>query len=117
MPVSLLSPILLACTLAFTSVDTEITVEPITHTLTIKAHEGGKMMIDGVSVRDTVLQLSNAHVATLSEEGNKLYTVIHPDGKTFYKGDFTLAVQSVSSGTLKIKLSDGEAILARIEVE
>ena len=118
MSVSIVSSFLLACGLAFTPVSTNLPVEPTTHVLTIKVHKGGDLIIDGVSVGDTVLQLSNANVATLAEagEGNSLYTVTQPDGEVFYKGDFTIAVQSVTSGTIKIQLHDGEAMLTKAPV-
>ncbi|MFK8057356.1 MAG: hypothetical protein AB8F78_14625 [Saprospiraceae bacterium] len=121
MSVSILSSILLACGLGLTATNPDLPTNPInpanptTHTLAIKVHEGGNLIIDGVSVGDTVLQLSNAHVATLAEEGSTLYTVMQPNGEVFYKGDFSLAVQSVSSGTMKIYLQDGEAILMHAE--
>ncbi|MFK8057355.1 MAG: hypothetical protein AB8F78_14620 [Saprospiraceae bacterium] len=117
MSVSIISSIFLACSLAFSPVATDVPPNSTTHTLTIKVHEGGHLMIDGVSASDTILQLSNANVATLAEEGNTLYTVIQPDGDIFYKGDFTLAIQSVSSGTVKIQIEGGEAILAKAEIE
>jgi len=116
MSVSLFSSVLLACSLAFSPVNTE-PAESTTHTLTIKVHEGGQFVIDdAVFTRDTVLNLSNAHVATLAEAGKSLYTVTQPDGEIFYKGDFTIAVQSVSAGTTKIQLQDGEAMLTKIVV-
>jgi len=116
MSVSILSSLLLACGLVFTPVASDTPANPTTHTLTIKVHSGGNLLIDGVAVGDTVLQLSNANVATLAEEGNTLYTVTQPNGEVFYKGDFTLAVQSVSSGTVKICLEDGEALLTKVDV-
>lgn len=117
MSVSFFFSALLASGLSFLPAKTVAPTAPTTHTLAIKVHQGGKLIIDGVAVGDTTLQLSNAHVATLAEAGNTLFTVIYPDGEIFYKGDFTLAVQSISSGTVKIQLQDGEAILARAEKE
>ncbi len=113
MSVSILSSFLLTCSVVFTQTATSVPSSPPTHTLAIKIHEGGQLLINGRAVGDTVLQLNNANVATIAEAGNTLFSVTQPDGGIFYKGDFTLAVQSISTGTTKIRLQGGEAILSK----
>ena len=85
-----------------------------TQTLTLRADEG-QLLLDGAPCGDTTLVLHNAHVATRAEAD--AYSVALPDGRVFYKGDFTLRAQSRIGGTVEVEVCHGEAVVSPADVE
>ena len=81
-----------------------------TQTLTLRSGQGGQLLLDGQPTRDTTFVLTDAHVATRTGAG--AFSVALPDGRVFYKGDVELVIQSKETGTVKIALVGGEAVLA-----
>lgn len=92
------------------------TAADATHTLQLTAAADGCLVVDGVASESTVLMLASAHVATKST-GESLRTVTLPDGRSYFKGDFTLRIQSAESGTIDVQVCDGEAVLAALPSE
>ena len=86
-----------------------------THQLTVNRMNADCLFINGEAVTsDYKLGLKNPNVGTKKTSGN-FQTVTLADGRTFYKGDFELAVQSKESGTIQVQICDGELVLSPVK--
>lgn len=93
-------------------------VEEPTHTLTMHRAADGCLYVDGITQSGVVtLDLEDCNVGARGTDGGSFSTVTLPDGRVFYKGDFTLRAQSRDIGTVEVEVCHGEAVVSPSDVE
>ena len=92
--------------------------EAATHTLTMQRAADGCLYVDGITQNGVVtLDLEDCNVGARGTDGGSFSTVTLPDGRVFYKGDFTLRAQSRIGGTVEVEVCHGEAVVSPADVE